>query len=173
MRHGEGTHNIAHILDKNAHLTENGRLQVESTAKQLLEMGYNNDNISIVYVSPLVRTRETAEELVKAGLIDPSKIVYDERIVEPSSGLCEGKKAPDVPGDVWDLPYASLCESETLEELQQRVRAFYSDVSEELPEGHVLVVTHGCPSRELINLLTGEKIKLKTAEARAFNWVLP
>ncbi|MBD0299513.1 MAG: histidine phosphatase family protein, partial [Nitrososphaera sp.] len=59
MRHGQAESNVNRILagrHMESHLTEHGRKQVVDSAKQLMK----NIAIDKVYVSPVVRTVETA-----------------------------------------------------------------------------------------------------------------
>ena len=60
MRHGQAESNVARILagrHMESHLTADGRQQVVDSAKQLMK----NIAIENVYVSPVIRTVETAQ----------------------------------------------------------------------------------------------------------------
>jgi len=167
MRHGEGTHNIEDVYDKNAQLTEKGRQQVTESALKLLEAGFNRENIVKIFVSPMPRTRETAALLVAAGLIDSGKIICEPRIEEPHAGILEGKKIIRCEGkNHWDLPDAEMYGGETISQVRERIKNFYLELSNTPSDGHVLVVSHGTPIRELFSLHLNEKIALNVAEAK-------
>lgn len=183
MRHGEGTHNVRNVADKDAHLTDKGKLQARTTAKKLLQQGVNKDTISYVFVSPYLRTQETAIQLASEGVIDATKIILEPRIAEPTFGALEGKPfvIPANGEDPWDLIATEKVGGESLKEVRQRVQEFYRDLqklssSESITNasqsdkkcGHIIVISHGTPSRELIDIATEgkERTKLETAEAK-------
>lgn len=170
MRHGEAEHNIGRYYNSNpshpdyqeANLTENGRKSVAETAKELLSQCLNDSNIVVVFVSPLPRTRQTAEILVKEGVVSRDKIVIDQRLTEKGAGDLEGK--PYLPD--WNSCDTQGNHSETLQEIEERINSFYGDMIKHYPQGNILVITHCCPANSLIKLMTHENIKLKTAEAK-------
>ena len=59
MRHGQAENNVKRILvgrHIESHLTEEGKIQVSDTAQYLKKL-----DISRIYVSPVIRTVETAK----------------------------------------------------------------------------------------------------------------
>lgn len=87
MRHGESEHNVKGILDcsldSTSHLTERGREEVITHSKNLKD-------IDVIYVSPLLRTRETAD-IVKEVMGFKGEIIIDERLKEVNVGIFNGK----------------------------------------------------------------------------------
>lgn len=97
MRHGEAEHNVdgrINATNENpSHLTDNGRKIVAQKARNL------NQKIDIIYHSPLIRAKETAE--IIAGELGVAKdfIFEDKRLREYDFGDLEGKPL----GDYWDF----------------------------------------------------------------------
>lgn len=84
VRHGEAEHNVLKMsssaLDKHP-LTELGNAQAKQAAKQLAK-----ENIDVVYVSPVLRARQTAEHFTnKSG----HTAIVDNRLIEITSGRWE------------------------------------------------------------------------------------
>ena len=90
IRHGEAGNNIEKVYNSNPenpnykifNLTEAGILATQKTAKDLIAQGFSNDNIAAVFVSPLPRTKQTADILVQQGLVSKNKIILDKRLIE-------------------------------------------------------------------------------------------
>jgi isoleucyl-tRNA synthetase len=95
MRHGEAENNTRSIISSKAdvphHLTEKGRQQVAEAARWLADK-----KIDIIYVSPFVRTRETAEIVAKHlgiptdGTAASSRFIIEPKIGEINAGDCDG-----------------------------------------------------------------------------------
>ncbi|MDX8431572.1 MAG: histidine phosphatase family protein [Candidatus Algichlamydia australiensis] len=167
VRHGEGEHNVKGIWSQTAPLTEVGVEQVFQTGKDLLEQGLSSEKVSVVYVSPMPRTRQTAQALIDSGVIREEQLVFDERLAEIDAGSLEGEKfRPWGDADLWDLPFAEEVGGETLAQVRDRIGSFLSELSKQEFEHHVFVISHGSPLRELLGLLGHERIKLNTAEAK-------
>lgn len=179
IRHGNSQHNMSHEYNSNPNspnyrvscLTPLGVKQAIHTAKRMLDAGYSDDNITTVYVSPLPRTRQTAKVLVEQGLFSMDKIVYDERLIEVDAGDREGHSTDEFDEDHWERHDAQKYNGETNFQVRQRVTKLYNDTVDghKGKSGHVLYVTHGMPTYELIDLLTEQRIRLQTAES----FVLP
>jgi len=101
--------------------------------------------VSALVVSPLQRTRESAEPFVALFGIEP---VIDERVIEPTN-VFEGRRMrralanplnwrhlrdPEVPS--WGEPYAQIV---------ARMTAAMTDAAERVPSGDVVVVSHQLP----------------------------
>jgi broad specificity phosphatase PhoE len=157
IRHGESDHNVNHVYNSNpahpsytpSHLTESGKETVKQTAKKLLKEGFNNKNITHVYVSPLPRTIETANLLAQMGLFSKDKIVIDRKLIEIQAGNLEG--LPE--GPPWNDQKAYKYHAETPSHVAHRVDLFYKKLKEENPCGNVIVVTHGIITIYLKKLL--------------------
>ena len=175
VRHGQGTHNIQHVWNSDpehpnyvpAPLTDLGKEQIRSTAKALLEQGINESNVALVLVSPLLRTKETANILAEEGVISAEMIELDVRLREPLMGDLENKGSLRVEGkDNWDLWFAEEFHGETLEQVKNRTQDLFSELLEKKIAGHILLVTHGTVARELIDLSIQERPKLGVGEAK-------
>nr|MBP6858973.1 class I tRNA ligase family protein [Candidatus Paceibacterota bacterium] len=94
IRHGEAENNVQGTLSGVAenphHLTEKGRKQVEKTAESLIGKKFD-----LIFVSPFVRTQETAGILKeKLGWTD-DMMKTDDRLRELGTGEWNGKKLDD------------------------------------------------------------------------------
>ncbi len=170
MRHGQADHNIVQRHSSNpkhpcyfeSHLTAKGREQVAKSAAGILDLGYSADTITAVYVSPLPRARETAQELLELGLISAGSIRYEEALIEIQMGDLEGQSTRDSRYDnSWKHVDGHLYSGETWEDVNARIQVFLERVEDD--EGCILLITHGTPSMEIIRLLTGDEVKLPTA----------
>ncbi|CAI2578835.1 fructose-2,6-bisphosphatase [Apilactobacillus kunkeei] len=103
-----------------------------------------------IYVSPLQRTKDTADYLnVGVGL----PIEKDERLLEISYGKWDGQSNAELMNtypEVFDeelkdvLPsYASLADGETFEHVEQRVGEFMEEIAAKYPDGKLILVSHG------------------------------
>lgn len=163
IRHGQAMNNVKdaystnplHANYKPAYLTQAGRDQISTDAKQLLKAGYNRDTIEAVYVSPLTRTFESADLLVKAGLISRDHLNLDPRLIAVQMGDLEGR--PIIKN--WKASDATTYHTETDEQVDARIRAFYGDLLAQGSCGHIIVVTHGTLAQKLIALATAGEEK--------------
>ena len=139
IRHGQTDWNKQGLLQgtKNIPLNETGLAQAEMARESLL-----NEKIDVCYCSPLIRTRQTAEVILKDRDIPVS---YDERIVERRFGVAEGRFVKDINFDaMWISGRPPMFEGmETFEMLLERLSGFFDDIYSEHKDDTVLVVTHG------------------------------
>lgn len=169
VRHGQGTHNIKHFYSSNpdhpnyrpAFLTELGKQQVSYTGNKLMIEGYHQRNIAAVIVSPLPRTVQTAKILAQSGLFKTDFFILDKNVIEVQAGDFEGQTYDPKTLD-WNKPTIGTGEDRIA--LRCRMQAFYNKVVKQYPKGDIIVVTHGSPSMQLIDLLTDKQIKLRTAD---------
>lgn len=177
-RHGEGFHNVAKIWPKpDARLTPKGIEDVRKTAERLFKEGFTASNV-IGFVSPLFRTKQTMEIYIEAGVVARENVHVEPRVVEPEMGTLEGEKVfkfKDPDGkelEGWDLPNAKTYGGDTLAEVRHRTDSFLNEVLPKYLQYNVLVVTHGVPSRELIDNLTGKRMpKLEPSDAKVIEIV--
>jgi broad specificity phosphatase PhoE len=170
IRHGEADNNIQKIYNSDptnpkytpANLTEKGKRDVQQTARNLLSQGFNNNNITAVFVSPLPRTQQTAEILVKEGVISPDKIITDKRIIELQAGDLEGKPVISH----WESAFASQHHAESAEDVKSRVNDFYQSLLQHNPSGNIIVITHALPAQDLIELIAHENVSLQPGQAK-------
>lgn len=141
MRHGLAEHNIKHELSENntipSHLTEQGKRDVQETAKKL-------SSVDIVYTSPLMRCTETAELIADALGLSKEQIIVDDRLKELQTGL-HGQ-----PVETYHQQFTSTAEKftralpggEHLADFKKRVGDFVYEIAEKHEGQHVLIVSH-------------------------------
>ena len=170
IRHGEAGNNIEKVYNSNPenpnykifNLTEAGILATQKTAKDLIAQGFSNDNIAAVFVSPLPRTKQTADILVQQGLVSKDKIILDKRLIELNAGDLEGK--PTFAD--WKPSFAKDYHAESEEQVKNRIKEFYDSILHQYPQGNIIVVTHALASQDLIELVTHKIVKLNPGEAK-------
>lgn len=169
VRHGQSDHNVVHRFNSNplskqytpSHLTEVGRVQVTTTAHELLDAGITGSAVTAVYVSPLPRAQETAEILVQGLKISHDRVHTEPRITEVQMGEKEGSKTYLV----WNRANAHAYGGETEEDVFDRVKLFIDDLLKQYTNGTVLIVTHATPASQVLRALGHESRVLGKAEA--------
>lgn len=147
VRHGEGEHNVSDIIscqiDDQVHLTKTGIEQAKETGKKLQEKG-----VEIIYCSPLLRTRKTAE-IIAEEIGGNIKIQTDERIKELDAGVMDRASIPE-----WHSQfskenrfYEKPHKGESQQDVEQRVLSFLREIQENHGEKNVLIVSHGAVVR--------------------------
>jgi broad specificity phosphatase PhoE len=138
-RHGQTAPNREGLVLGRAdpELTEEGHEQAARLAAALA-----SEPVTAVLVSPLLRTRETAEPIGEACGVP---VVVDDRLIEIDWGTWEGRSTgtlaqSDV--DRWKADKGTAPEGESLESLTQRVESF---CTEHLDDGLVVAVSHVSP----------------------------
>lgn len=137
-RHGESTANQQKILNSDpkilVHLTDLGRQQAENLAEQLKNIPFD-----AIYVSELIRTKETAEIVNKYHKLE---LQIDPRLNDNRSGFSgKPRKEFEVAFDkATDKPNAKFNDGESLEEVKQRTASFMDYLKKQKYE-NVLVVT--------------------------------
>ncbi|MCR5067832.1 MAG: histidine phosphatase family protein [Erysipelotrichaceae bacterium] len=177
IRHGESE---ANMMDKerggfycgrwDCHLTEKGRQQAAS-----LRENTEIKDADAVFVSPLIRARETAEEFADQN------IIIDERLTERSLGEFEGKWKAELEniGEYRkyfsDEKYAHLRASftvkapggEDLNDVTVRVAPFLSDLRRQKYR-KVIIVSHAiaikCMLKVIENLSEEEVLNMKVRQ---------
>lgn len=170
IRHGEAGNNIEKVYNSNPenpnykifNLTEAGILATQKTAKDLMAQGFSNDNIAAVFVSPLPRTKQTADILVQQGLVSKDKLILDKHLIELNAGDLEGK--PTFPN--WKPSFAKDYHAESEEQVKNRIKEFYDSILDKYPQGNIIVVTHALASQDLIELISHQIVKLNPGEAK-------
>jgi broad specificity phosphatase PhoE len=170
MRHGEAENNIKNVYNsdpdhldyKPSNLTPKGEKEVKQTAKSLLGQGFNNNNISAVFVSPLPRTQQTADILVQQGLFSKDKIIIDKRLIELQAGDLEGRPI----FHTWKQSYVKEYHTESEKHVQERVQDFYSSMLKQFPQGNIMIITHKTIGEDLIKIVTGETVDIGLGQAK-------
>ena len=167
----EGTMQIYFVRHSETQWNALGRLQGESDVplseqgKKLADItgaALENVPFDIAYVSPYIRARQTAAHLLRRRQIP---VFEDERIREITWGKWDGLTAKEIEKmgkkEEYQLFYTDpfrfqgAPDGETIRQVCQRGREFLDDLTgrKDLSENTVLVVTHGCAVRGILNHL--------------------
>jgi broad specificity phosphatase PhoE len=159
IRHGETDWNAEGRLQgqRDIPLNDLGRVQAEEAGVILKSLHAAPDDLDW-WVSPLLRTRETAERARTAIGLHPTYYKTDERLKELTFGLWEGQTWKEVrrsdPGaasrrerDKWS---AVPPEGESYAMLTDRVRGFLPVIRRD-----TVIVSHGGVARVLMAMLGG------------------
>jgi probable phosphoglycerate mutase len=157
LRHGEADNNVNRILvgrHIESHLTENGRQQVRDTANYLKEIVVDK-----VFVSPVIRARETAEIVCDVINLDYE---IDERLYEIELGKLVGMNYEDIiekHGNLF-LKFYSGDEQmldnygvESFTSVKMRIKHLLDEAIERYPDKNIIFVTHLDPIKAAISLL--------------------
>ena len=148
VRHGETEKNYQNICQgsTNVLLNDTGRRQCQKLRDKIKDKKYD-----ICYMSPLVRTVETAMILIG----DRVKMIPDKRLVDRDLGELEG-----VSRDLYDAnkfwDYNLNCSDlgvEPVQDIFKRCDDFLSYIKEKHEGQSILIVTHAAPFRALRHLL--------------------
>ena len=155
--HGQTPWNARKCLQgrSDVDLNENGIYLAELTGKALRDVTFD-----MAFTSPLIRAKHTAQ-CILAGRKVP--IIEDERLIEISFGIYEGccyaEENRQVPQqwieNFFHAPqdYVAAPGGESLDDVEKRTRNFMEDICsrKELQDKTILVSTHGCALRGLLN----------------------
>ena len=150
MRHGESEHNVLGILSSKAdnphHLTDAGRMVVQATADLL-----DKENIDVIFTSPFVRTRETADIVVERRAFKGETII-DDRLSEFNFGDYDGKSVEEYHryfNALHEKLTKRLPNGENLYDVRKRVGDFLYDIDSRYEGKHILIITHDSPATVL------------------------
>jgi 2,3-bisphosphoglycerate-dependent phosphoglycerate mutase len=158
MRHGQAESNVNRVLagrTLESHLTDLGRRQVIESANQLMK----NIAVEKVYVSPVIRTIETAQLVCD---ILGTDYVIDERLYETEMGRLAGMNFEDITmkyGDVLTRFYSDydpILESfgvEAFASVKARIASLLDELSQKHDDSNVLAVTHLDPIKAALATL--------------------
>jgi broad specificity phosphatase PhoE len=140
IRHGEVYNPEGTLYGRlpNFGLSDKGKQQLEKTAKYL-----KDKRISLLYASPLQRTRESAE-IIKNKLNLP-EIHTSEEILEAHTSY-QGGKFSDLDAlqsEVYLKPKSPT--DETIEQIYNRMQRFINLLIKTYPGKNITVVSHGDP----------------------------
>ncbi len=155
VRHGESESNLLDIISSNPktkhHLTEKGREQAKITGEKLVDselLTKNSKKVDVIYCSPFLRTKETAEIIAEQIGYPKDKIIYDERLHEIFAGEMDGK-----PDKEYQALFSNRVEKfskapeggETHMEVKKRMTDFLYDTDQKQEGKNILVVSHNTP----------------------------
>ncbi|MFH1671128.1 MAG: class I tRNA ligase family protein [Patescibacteria group bacterium] len=184
IRHAESKGNLIPIYqaaEPGTDLTDRGKKQASETAAQ-----FKDQEIKVIYCSPLARTQQTAAILAKET---GAEVIVDDRLREVSFGEYEGKAV-----DYSDLSFVKARRAhkmetgtpesiyhfpgmETWSEVQKRIADFLNDILPKHRSEHVIVVTHADPLQNVRHFFNKiDPVKLshqpypKLADSHTFFW---
>ncbi|MEY4731399.1 MAG: hypothetical protein RL681_345 [Candidatus Parcubacteria bacterium] len=145
VRHGQDTDNATGVLNgrRDTELTELGREQAKTVAKKLTD-----NNIQVIYASPLKRAYETARIIAQELRLDT--VTADEHLIERDFGVLTGQPVADIPKyakktlQTEHVNYFLEVEgAENFPTLYERARKILQEIRQRHPNENVLLVTHG------------------------------
>lgn len=145
LRHGEAVSNVKNIIScwpekfKNP-LTNNGKEQIKKAAREL-----KDKNISLIFASPLLRTRQTADIVGKALKVKPKP---DKRLREIGFGNLNSKTVEE-----FESHFKGLSErikgrvhgGENYTEVSRRMFGFLKEINQKYKNKNILIVSHQAP----------------------------
>ena len=173
IRHGEAENNTKGVISSRAdnphHLTEKGRAQVAEAAEWLAAQN-SKKAFDYIYVSPFLRTRETAEMIATKIGIAADRIIVDPRIGELNAGDCNG------------MPFAEFLQKFRFEKrfetelphgenyagLKKRMGDFIYDLEKTYSGSRILIVSHDSPITLLVAAAQGLN-RAQTIDTRGRN----
>lgn len=184
MRHGQSMANVKKVWDfKNDpddHLTDEGKKQIAESVPFL-----KDKNIDVIIHSPIVRTTETAHEVV-SHIGFTGEIIVDDRLREFNPGeKYQGQPMAGFMGQFnhyTDRYTLENPDGETYTDVRKRMVGALYDYEQQYQGKNILIISHGGP---VLNMLLGaegvetQKIHdqieethyLKNAEIRALDFV--
>ena len=148
MRHGESTNNLTEtnstVLEgaqKEHHLTDTGKSVVRKNAET-----FKNNAFDLVFVSPFVRTRETAAIVQEVLGLTDEQVIVEPRLREIAAGVLEGKTYTDYRSSFssFGARFTTAPEGgETLNEVRQRAGELMYELERKYEGKRILLVTHG------------------------------
>lgn len=151
MRHGEATHLIESVMSsglefsKKHHLTDKGKVDVKvSSEKMIME----NNIPDIIYVSPIVRTQETAEivkQVIKEKTGKDVEIILDLRLIEIQYGDLDGQNEEIFKAyrkTTEDKVNKKFPNGESFIDVKNRAAKFLYDIDLKNKDKNILIVSH-------------------------------
>lgn len=163
IRHGETNANKEGVLQGSSDwpLNEDGIKLAKLTGQNMKDIKFD-----ICYSSPLIRAKDTAKYVIEESG-NNTEIIFDDRLKEINGGIYEGKKfrskPSEIPGHIALMfkynPF--LCgkfkNGESMLAVCKRTQNFLKELSKKNYE-NVLVSTHGCAMRAMLNMLYDNKL---------------
>lgn len=157
VRHGQAENNVKNISSSDAsapfHLTEKGKNDIRRVGKKLA-----GKNISKIYASPFVRTKETAEIIAEEVGKKKDEIVTDARLGDYDFGTFNGKSYDDF------LAYEATALTtyrdaspggESYADARKRFAEFLYAIDSQHENEHIVIVSHGISLEVIPPILEG------------------
>lgn len=159
MRHGRAENNELNIASGNVnnqhHLTEDGKKSVQENASRFKE------RIDLVFVSPFVRTKETAEIVRQTLALPAESVIEDIRLYEMNFGVEEGdtiKNYQEKFPNTADLFNTKPEGGENEMEVKRRVGEFLYEIEKKYSDKNILIVSHGDPLWMAMGVSEGDDV---------------
>ena len=154
MRHGTTVWNEKGITQGRSRnrLSQEG---VELTKK--VAEKFAKEKIDVIYVSPLMRTVQTANIVNKFHNV---KIIKDERLTEVDQGIFTGRLFKTLTDEEKKLKSSRSAKAgmESMQNVGKRVKEFSSWLTKECPYKNLLVITHNVCASMLATFLQNVEI---------------
>lgn len=159
VRHGQTDYNVQKLIQgaSNVPVNETGKKQA-----LMLKTEIDKLKIDLVIVSPLLRTRQTAEILIGERKV---KVITDDRLVERNFGVLEGKSLDFYDASKYwnyNLNYHNDDNVEKISDLFLRTKLFLDDIKQRYFDKNILIVSHGATIRALhfniVGFIPGENL---------------
>ncbi len=142
MRHGEAQSNLTFKIsskkDDLDNLTTLGKKQVLEATKKLKDL-----NIDLIFASDFVRTKETAEIVLKELNLSEDQIIFDSRLWELNAGNYQGKKWAEYPNFFENAQE----KAESLLDVKKRISEFLYDIEKKYQNKNILIISHESVAR--------------------------
>ncbi len=156
VRHGQTEENFTgHLQGRQNHLlNDTGRRQCQRLKEKIKDKHFD-----ICYMSPMLRTVETAMILIGDRVVT----VPDERLIERDMGELEGHPREEYNAYMfWDYDFNKQDFGvEPIQDLFHRCQEFLDYIVQKHKNESVLIVTHGAPYRALRYLIKKHPLKGK------------
>jgi len=156
-RHGEGDHNVKEFLSANneviSNLTEKGKEQAKNAGQNL-----KSEKIDMIFSSPLIRTKDTAEIIADEIGFDKKEIIIDDRITETQTGVLNGQSVEEYRKIFKKSIDKFECApegGETIADIRRRIGDFIYSINKKYSGKNILIVTHEYPCWAFIAVKDG------------------
>lgn len=163
MRHGEGEHLVKNVLSsgdvaEQHPLTEKGKEEVQASIQKMIAEGKIP---TVIYYSPLRRTRETAEiarDMFKTAGHEVA-FIPDVRLREQDFGDINGKSRVEL--DAYrktheETLFTRVFGGESIEDIRLRVGEFLYEIDAKHQNEKILIVTHEGTAYSAKNVASGD-----------------
>lgn len=159
IRHGE-VHNPEKVIYgrlPHYRLSDRGRLMAKAASDELKRQ---KRKVNALFISPLLRTRESAEPVAEAFGLEGR---IDDRLIEPWNNF-EGRRIgaltlavrPHLWPQLWNPMRPSW--GEPFNEISSRMLSVMDDAYKSVPDGDVVLVSHQLPIEMVVRTLAGKAL---------------